>query len=137
MNKLLYFFFLILALNGHANITHAYDSMDRLIFTGASIHPSYTRYYLDDIYEVTVTDTSVRVVLYLGGDAYSAGTAYVRQSGGEWSLWSIQRDRQGSVIGIIIYYYTQLKFGIECPVERPAYQYGWDRTGQIEQLGTF
>jgi RHS repeat-associated protein len=56
--------------------------MDRLIFTGASIHPSYTRYYLDDIYEVTVTDTSVREVLYLGGDAYSAGTAYVRQSGG-------------------------------------------------------
>jgi hypothetical protein len=100
VNKLLYFFFLILALNGHANITHAYDCTDRLV-------------------------------------RYSAGTAYVRQSGGEWSLWSIQRDRQGSVIGIIIYYYTQLKFGIECPVERPAYQYGWDRTGQIEQLGTF
>jgi len=72
----------------------------RMTFTGDSIYPSYTRYYLDDIYEVTVTDTSLQEVLYLGGNAYSAGTAYVRQSGGEWSLWSIQRDRQGSVIGI-------------------------------------
>ncbi len=29
--------FLLLALSGHADITHAYDCTDRLTFTGASI----------------------------------------------------------------------------------------------------
>ena len=48
MNKSLHIIlFLFLALSGHADITHAYDSMDRLTFTGASIHPGYTGYYFD------------------------------------------------------------------------------------------
>ena len=72
----------------------------RLVLTGDSTHWGYTKYYMDGIYEVTVADTMVREVLWLGGDAYSAGTAYVRESGGTWTLWSVQRDRQGCITGV-------------------------------------
>ena len=93
----------VAAISGRQIQSFRYDmhgNRTRLVLTGDSTHWGYTKYYMDGIYEVTVADTMVREVLWLGGDAYSAGTAYVRESGGTWTLWSVQRDRQGCITGV-------------------------------------
>lgn len=46
------------------------------------------RYYLGDRYEADYKSTLDKQILYIGGDAYSAPAAYVKQ-GSSWALYYI------------------------------------------------
>ena len=57
-----------------------------------------TRYYIGGRYEVDVTPTgAIRQRLFLGGDAYSAPAALVKDSTQAWTLVAIGRDYLGSI----------------------------------------
>ncbi|MFR8355771.1 MAG: RHS repeat domain-containing protein [Parabacteroides sp.] len=58
------------------------------------------RYYLGDRYEADYKSTLDKQILYIGGDAYSAPAAYVKQ-GSSWALYYICRDYLGSITHVI------------------------------------
>lgn len=61
-----------------------------------------TRYYLGNIYERHIKqDGEDRVILYLGGDAYSAPAAFVMDDEYGPHIAYILRDRQGSITHLI------------------------------------
>ncbi len=57
-----------------------------------------TRYYLGGQYELDAETGTER--LYLGGDAYSAASVYVKEEG-NWNIYYICRDYQGSITHIV------------------------------------
>jgi len=57
-----------------------------------------TRYYLGGQYELDAEAGTER--LYLGGDAYSAPAVYVKEAG-NWNIYYICRDYQGSITHIV------------------------------------
>lgn len=57
-----------------------------------------TRYYLGGQYEMDVEANTER--LYLGGDAYSSPAVYVKEAG-NWNIYYICRDYQGSITHIV------------------------------------
>jgi RHS repeat-associated protein len=57
-----------------------------------------TRYYLGGQYEIDAEAGTER--LYLGGDAYSASAVYVKEAG-NWNIYYICRDYQGSITHIV------------------------------------
>ena len=57
-----------------------------------------TRYYLGGQYEIDAEVGTER--LYLGGDAYSASAVYVKEAG-NWNIYYICRDYQGSITHIV------------------------------------
>jgi len=57
-----------------------------------------TRYYLGGQYELDAETSTER--LYLGGDAYSASAVYVKEAG-NWNIYYICRDYQGSITHIV------------------------------------
>ena len=57
-----------------------------------------TRYYLGGQYEIDAETGTER--LYLGGDAYSAPAVYVKEAG-NWNIYYICRDYQGSITHIV------------------------------------
>jgi len=59
--------------------------------------PLLTRYYIGGQYELDATTNTER--LYLGGDAYTAPTVYVKEAG-SWKIYYICRDYLGSITHI-------------------------------------
>lgn len=58
------------------------------------------RYYLGDRYEADYKNSLEKQILYIGGDAYSAPAAYVKQ-GNSWAMYYICRDYLGSITHVI------------------------------------
>lgn len=59
-----------------------------------------TRHYIGGRYEVETTGSTVKQMLYLGGDAYSAPMVYIKTGSGSWTLYNIGRDYLGSITHI-------------------------------------
>ena len=60
-----------------------------------------TRYYIGGNYEYDInSDNTVVQRLYLEGDAYSAPVVYIKNGSGNWTLYNIARDYQGSIMAI-------------------------------------
>lgn len=57
-----------------------------------------TRYYIGGQYELDAETGTER--LYLGGDAYSAASVYVKEAG-TWKIYYICRDYQGSITHVV------------------------------------
>lgn len=57
-----------------------------------------TRYYVGEQYELDAETGTER--LYLGGDAYSAASVYVKEAG-IWKIYYICRDYQGSITHVV------------------------------------
>jgi RHS repeat-associated protein len=81
--------------NGY-NATFAYDTNgDRVkMLITQNGTPTLTRYYIGGQYELDKETGTER--LYMDGDAYSAASVYVKESGA-WKIYYICRDYQGSI----------------------------------------
>lgn len=81
-----------------ATFWYDYDGRrTKMTYSGANGSGSYTKHYVGTKYETITQDGTTRQILYLGGDAYSAPAAYVRDGNGAWALYCICRDHQGSI----------------------------------------
>lgn len=65
-----------------------------------------------------------RELLYLGGDAYSAPMVYVKEYGGNWTLYNIGRDYLGSITNITL------------DVGFPVAEYSYDPWGRLRDPQT-
>ena len=59
-----------------------------------------SRYYIGNQYELDVTPNGTIERLYLGGDAYSAPSVFIKNSDGNSGLYHIGRDHMGSITHI-------------------------------------
>ena len=86
---------------GTKKATFVYNSSGNRIMMNytdeANDRASYSKYYFVNKYEFITGTTTNKEILYIGGDAYDAKAVYVRENGGEWCLYDISRDRQGSI----------------------------------------
>lgn len=75
------------------------DRAKMLISTNGT--DSLTRYYIGGQYEFDQALSSTKEKLYLGGDAYTAAAVYVRENGGDWKVYYLGRDYQGSITHVL------------------------------------
>lgn len=84
-----------------ASFMYDYDgNRTKMEFSEDNGSSSYTRHYIGAKYETTTRGGICRQILYIGGNAYDAPAAYVRDGNGDWSLYYICRDHQGSIIAV-------------------------------------
>ncbi|MBV5343882.1 hypothetical protein JZU68_09900, partial [bacterium] len=85
--------------NGYT-ATFAYDESGQRVKMQLSYNEQMqlTRYYLGGQYELDTETGTER--LYLGGDAYSSASVYVKEAG-TWKIYYICRDNQGSITHVI------------------------------------
>lgn len=91
--------------NGHAERTKSlyYKKETPSVLEGTITTILETRYYLGGVYEhhITGDNESDRMILYLGGDAYSSPAAFVIDSEDGPLMQYICRDHQGSITHLI------------------------------------
>ncbi len=83
------------------NRTHAYYGGAQLDKTARRFHKQYASVLPVEMIEDTAVG-SVKIISYIGGDAYTAPIAYIKQSGGDATdeFYYLHRDYLGSILAI-------------------------------------